>query len=444
MFNVASQQVDIVLFALAHFLRRGVLELVRFGWQWPNVSFSLAAWASLLTSFPFVATLLGLVLAVRLIRMPEGEMRREGPPLRGAMIHLPTCETRYELLGRRESASSLVVMAHGFSGDCSHTRPLAEEVVRRTGHCVLIYDLVGRGYSSCKDHDHTIELFVSQLAELLCALELYQPAHFVGISLGGGVVTEYARYFPSKVASLTLIASVGLPLCSAAHVLTKIPLIPDFMFRCALWSSVVAGLEHEWADQTNPKLETLIQSYRDRVATEPALGRSLLSTARHFPFESLADSFEAVGAQAFPVLLVWGDEDRTCPVENAHTIRSTYIPRATLVEVCGARHCVYLEHAGQVAHALNRFFADLKSKIPEEQQELRELAKNLAVSRAGAPSPNHRRALTPRKRSLAAAAGGAGPSSFRRKGSSCLDSAPPLPSILWKHPVIRRVTPPSL
>lgn len=272
--------------------------------------------------------------------MPEGEMRRPGPGL-----SLPTCWTHYEVRG----SGPVVVMVHGFSGDVSHTRPLAEAL---EGYTVVTYDLIGRGYSSCKNNPQTAELFVSQLTELLYALDV-KEAHFVGISLGGGIVSSFAQFFPDRVLSLTLIASVGLPLCSAAHVLTKIPLIPDFLFRFCLWSTVVKGLEHEWAEQT-AGLGEMVLSYKDRVCNEPALGRSLLSTARHFPLENLHSAFHQIGRAKFPVLLIWGDNDRTCPIQNAYTLKS-FIPRANLVVVKGARHCVYTEFSSHVASALTDF-----------------------------------------------------------------------------------------
>jgi len=208
-----------------------VKKCVTLGWTWPNVSFSVCGATALVSSFPFVACVLLIALAVRLIRMPEGEMKRLSTD--GLVVNLPTCDTRYELYlaaaeeeedtppsqeerqhqPQKKKKKKTVVIAHGFSGDVSHVRPLALEIRRRAGCDVLIYDLVGRGHSSCRGSPHTAELFVSQLAELLFALNLTHDAiHFVGVSLGGGVVLEFAKHFPGRVASLTFVASVGLPL----------------------------------------------------------------------------------------------------------------------------------------------------------------------------------------------------------------------------------------
>ena len=129
----------------------------------------------------------------------------------GTMVNLPTCETHYEWLepvGGATEAAEVVVLAHGFSGESGHLRGLAHEV-RKAGFRALIYDLVGRGYSSCRDVNHTAHLFVSQLNELMDTLEV-REFHLVGLSLGGGVAVSFAQYFPKRVKSLTLIAAVGL------------------------------------------------------------------------------------------------------------------------------------------------------------------------------------------------------------------------------------------
>ena len=94
----------------------------------------------------------------------------------------------------------------------------------------------------------------------------------------------------------------------------------------------------------------MVQAYKRRVAEEPALGRSLLSTARHFPFEQLGPAFAAAGALPRPVLVVWGDGDRTCPCQ-ARDVRRL-VPRADVVVVRGARHCVYTEFVGESARAV--------------------------------------------------------------------------------------------
>ena len=198
------------------------------------------------------------------------------------MVNLPTCETHYEWLEpvaeQASGEAEVVVLAHGFSGDSQHLRGLAHEV-RKAGFRALIYDLVGRGHSSCRDVNHTADLFVSQLNELMITLEVAE-FHLVGLSLGGGVAVSFASYFPKRVKSLTLITAVGLKMSSRAHILTRFPLLPDFMFRVLLWQTVLAGLEYEWSDETNPKFAMMVDSYKERCANEPAFGSAYLRGPR--------------------------------------------------------------------------------------------------------------------------------------------------------------------
>ena len=168
--------------------------------------------------------------------------------------------------------------------------------------------------------------------------------------MGGGIVIEFARFFPQRVESLALVAPVGLRLAKRTYVLTRAPLVPDVLFRCFLQFSLLFGLEYEWADVENPKYRTMVQAYKRRVAEEPALGRSLLSTARHFPFEQLGPAFAAAGDLLRPVLVVWGDGDRTCPGPARDGRR--LVPRADVAVVRGARHCVYTEFVGESARAV--------------------------------------------------------------------------------------------
>jgi pimeloyl-ACP methyl ester carboxylesterase len=56
------------------------------------------------------------------------------------------------------------------------------------------------------------------------------------------------------------------------------------------------------------------------------------------------------------VLIVWGDQDQTTPFANAAHVRALF-PRATTLDVAGARHAVHLDFAEQVHPALTAFLS---------------------------------------------------------------------------------------
>lgn len=56
------------------------------------------------------------------------------------------------------------------------------------GFHVITYDNYGNGWSDAPDAIYNHALYVSQLAELLLALNISRPIHLVGQSLGGGKI----------------------------------------------------------------------------------------------------------------------------------------------------------------------------------------------------------------------------------------------------------------
>ena len=352
--------------------------LVESLWTWPTVwtgAFALGS-RSHAALHAWTRSLAALLLC-RVARMPEGAIDPSADELAdapGALVLLSTGVTHYALdapaaRGRAPAArgGAVVVLIHGFSGDHTHLAPIAARLAA-AGYTCLRYDCVGRGRSSCPGLPHAPELFVGQLTELLFALGLAGGGgarlHLVGCSLGGAVAASFARLHPARVASLTLIASAGLPLSSAAHVFCKLPLVPDLVFRFALGSAVLGAQHREWAAPSSAAARAMAAGYARRVARERALGRSLLSTARHFPMGELRGAFEDVAraccaARGARVLIVWGDRDATCPYANALRLRDEIFgacrPAARLVTIRGARHCVYSERAAEVAAAIVTF-----------------------------------------------------------------------------------------
>lgn len=71
-------------------------------------------------------------------------------------------------------------------------------------HRVVAPDLLGHGQSDRPDTIYTADEFVSQVLHLVDELEL-QRFHLIGCCLGGGVGLEFARRYPERVRTLSLI-----------------------------------------------------------------------------------------------------------------------------------------------------------------------------------------------------------------------------------------------
>jgi pimeloyl-ACP methyl ester carboxylesterase len=81
------------------------------------------------------------------------------------------------------------------------------------GFRVLRFDLYGRGGSTAPQEPQHIDLFVTQILDLLQALPGNTPhqVHVLGFSLGGAIAAKLAEAHPHLVQSLALIAPAGLP-----------------------------------------------------------------------------------------------------------------------------------------------------------------------------------------------------------------------------------------
>lgn len=85
--------------------------------------------------------------------------------------------------------------------------PLGSEWIVDLGFTVLCYDMFGHGCSDViTTHEYTAHMLSQQLSHLLMALDIYEPLHVVGFSLGCLIASHYAHEHPSSVRSLTLIA----------------------------------------------------------------------------------------------------------------------------------------------------------------------------------------------------------------------------------------------
>ncbi|MEK6687795.1 MAG: alpha/beta fold hydrolase, partial [Gemmatimonadota bacterium] len=104
-------------------------------------------------------------------------------------------------------ASPPVLVLHGSPGDHGQVGPLA--VALANVHRVLSPALPGFGGATAKIPDYSIAAHAEYLVQLLDSLKI--PAvHLVGYSMGGGVAIELADRAPSRVASLTLVSSIGV------------------------------------------------------------------------------------------------------------------------------------------------------------------------------------------------------------------------------------------
>jgi pimeloyl-ACP methyl ester carboxylesterase len=268
----------------------------------------------------------------------------------GSFIALSDGITHYELGGNESGAT--VVLVHGFSVPYFIYDPTFE-FLTRSSFRVLRYDLFGRGFSDRPNAHYNVDLFVRQLSELLGALRLSPPVNLVGLSMGGLIAATFTARQPEKVKSLTLIDPAGARSLAESPMLRliKLPWIADAIL------GLVGGepfIESNAKDFFDPKMiEHFKSKYRVQMQYKGFL-RALLSSVRDGMLESYLDVYRQVGNMGKPILMFWGREDVTVPMEHSQDLLAA-MPNTEFHVIDGCGHTPHYEKPEEVNPILLKF-----------------------------------------------------------------------------------------
>jgi pimeloyl-ACP methyl ester carboxylesterase len=256
--------------------------------------------------------------------------------LPGQFIALSEGVTHYNLTG--PAGGQLVVFVNGFSvGSFGWDRTVP--ALTAAGFRILTYDLYGRGYSDRPSGPYTLERFVGQLDELLSALQVDRPVDLAGVSMGGYITAGFAARHPERVRRVVLLAPQSTSMGSDSRLgAVTLPVVGEYVFAVYLTPFYLADNDDDFKD---PKqAESLRAEYRE-AARYAGFSAALLATLRDMTGDPFIE-YRALGQQDRPVLLIWGEEDRTSNFANALQVQAA-IPHARLHTIPAQRHAVYYE-----------------------------------------------------------------------------------------------------
>jgi len=267
----------------------------------------------------------------------------------GSFIRLSNGFTHYELCG--PDNAQFVALIHGFSVPYFVFDPTFNFLVS-AGFRVLRYDLFGRGFSDRPHVKYDIDLFVNQLKELLDALNIKQ-VNLIGLSMGGAVASAFTVNFPEHVRRLILIDPVGIqsrPL-SWVYKTATLPGVSELILSLISTERIIQRAAADFFDPEHAKL--FQNQYRSQMQYR-GFKRAILSTLRNKTVDGFPEVYQRLGKLGMPVLLIWGRNDRTLPLEQSCDILSA-VPRAELhiIENCG--HIPHYEKPEQVNSILVNF-----------------------------------------------------------------------------------------
>ncbi len=260
----------------------------------------------------------------------------------------------------------VVVLLHGSPGSNNEVKDLGAHLEPR--YRVIAPDLPGFGASGHVIPDYSFRAHAQYLRQLLDSLGI-RDAHWVGFSMGGGVILNVADLDPDRVRSLVLLSALGTQ---------EFELLGDYWLNHAIHGLQLAGL---WL-------------LREGVPHFGAWDSSFLgvSYARNFydsdqrPLRRILHSYRG------PALIIQGDKDDLVPKEAALESHRL-LPQSELLMLDG-NHFMTFQRPGDIADPLLSFLARVDGGVAPTRA-------SAPAERIAAAEAPFTRAMIPRASGLA-------------------------------------------
>ena len=254
--------------------------------------------------------------------------------------------TRIQEAGRGDKA---IVLVHGTGGRADRWSRNIDALAAQGFH-VYAMDLPGHGFASKgAGVDCSVPAYRRFLGNVMDALGIAR-ATIVGTSLGGHVVASYALEHPERIDGITLVGSMGL-----------VPIGDEARGR------IQAGANNQTRDGVEGKLKRVIfdaalvtpemAEEEFRINNSEGAKESFATLGRYIAADLDKEVVgERLALAAFPVLLVWGEEDKTVPPAVGAQVRQL-LPKSRLALLARAAHTAYYERADVFNRILGDFVA---------------------------------------------------------------------------------------
>ena len=247
---------------------------------------------------------------------------------------------------RSAGSGPAVVLLHGITSTSATWERVMPYLATR--FTVIAPDLLGHGQTAKPRGDYSLGAYASGVRDLLVTLG-HESATFVGHSLGGGVVMQFAYQFPERCERLVLVDSGGLGrevsllLRAATLPLSEVvlPLLADARLLDA--GRAVGRMFGRVGLQAGTDMAELARGHASLADSEArAAFVHTLRTIVEPGGQRVNASDRLYLAENIPFMLIWGDRDPIIPVE--HGIAAHELVRSSRLEVFeGAGHFPHMD-----------------------------------------------------------------------------------------------------
>lgn len=251
----------------------------------------------------------------------------------------PNVKIYYETYGK---VGPWVVLINGYTRSCSDFKQLANFLWKR-GYRVLLFD--NRGSGRTRSHvRYSLEDIASDLFLLTNELEI-EKVHLIGFSMGGIVARVFIHKYPTKVQTLSLIAS---------------PFDASFLKdnNRSVWSDDLVQIEAKLSTyvsvdfiKKNPlMMRILAKQIYDQVKDNMLVNAQEQQCA----MEQTINSFYSIRGLSQKILIIHGDQDKIVPISHAYRLKDSHL-RVKLKILAGVGHLILLENTEQLYETVFSF-----------------------------------------------------------------------------------------
>ena len=265
----------------------------------------------------------------------------------GAFVH-------YQDNNRSLADSLPLVLIHGTGASLHTWLPWVKGLSNKR---VITLDLPAYGLTGPNaSSDYSTKKYVETVDSLLIKLNV-KRCILGGNSLGGNVSWNFAVAHPEKVAKLILVDAAGYKLKSTsvpiAFRLARIPVLNNMLKYITPRFIIEKSVKNVYADESKVS-EALITRYFDLTLREG--NRQAFVERMYNPkntIENLSAS-EQIKTIKVPTLVLWGDQDRLIPLQNAEKFHDD-LPNDTLVVLKNLGHVPMEEDPAATLAVVKKF-----------------------------------------------------------------------------------------
>jgi len=237
-------------------------------------------------------------------------------------INLNGIKTYYEIFESKEGSGTPFLFLHGWGSNSERWAVVAEGLTQK-GFKVFVPDLPGFGRSDALANAWNMNNYTSWLEAFVKTIGL-DGFYLAGHSFGGALAVKLAIKHPQEIKKLFLVSAASVRKKTAsksaiknlAKIVNKFSFLPFYsIVRKAFYKFIIQKSDY-------PYVDGIMKETFKNVISE--------------------DLSQFTGFIRVPTILIWGNKDKSTPVEDAYFMKDK-IPGSKIVIIPGAGHILNRE-----------------------------------------------------------------------------------------------------